>query len=235
MGRPEAEPRLGASPAHSIVVGCVIVAVAPMGFLHVAGSTAIDPFGQTLSDYVVVPGGYALLGTGAIALAVAGLVVAAGLFRAGLPRPGLPAGLMVSWSAALVLVAVFPTNVPGAPPDLSAAVHRYAAAWVSAVLPLIGWLAARRARAAAGWAESATTLVRWSGAAGLLSCAFLVAHLPVIAGAQPHPLLGGVERVLYAVLGVMLVATARAARLAADHAAALVAARPVGVGIGEAA
>lgn len=219
IGGPEPHPGPVAHSAVSTVAGCVLVAVVPIGLLHLVGSaggpTAVDPIRHTLSDYVVAPDGYALLGLSAVALAAAGLVVAAALARAGLPRPRRPTLLLVSWSAALVVVAVFPTNAPGTMPDLAATVHRYAGAWVFAALPLVGWLIARRARASASWAASATGLAWWSGGAGLLSCAFLIAHLPVILGAPAYSLLGAVERVLNAVLIVVLLVTARAARRAA--------------------
>ncbi len=142
----------------------------------------------------------------------------------------------MSWSAALVLVAVFPTNAPGAPADLVAAVHRYAGAWVFAGLPVIGWLVARRARDTAAWAGSATALARWSVATGALSAGFLLVHVPLVLGVGASPLLGGVERVLYAAVLALLVVTARATRTALDGAQAPVRARQGTVdGIGDAA
>ncbi|MHA6795301.1 hypothetical protein ACVGVM_17570 [Pseudonocardia bannensis] len=108
-------------PPVPVVLGCVIVAAGLMGVLHAAGSTAVDPLSRTISGDVGVPGGYALLGISAVALAVAGCVPAVGPFRAALPRPVLPAVLpavlLVSCSAALLLVAVLPTNAPGAAVD----------------------------------------------------------------------------------------------------------------------
>ncbi|WP_214369428.1 DUF998 domain-containing protein [Pseudonocardia sp. H11422] len=203
----------------SVVLGCVIVAVAPMGFLHVAGSTAVHPLSATISDYAGVPGGYALLGISAVALAVAGCVLAVGLSRAGLPRPALPAALLGTWSAAMLLVAVFPTNAPGTPPDLAAAVHRYAGGWVFAALPLAGWLVARRAREAQAWSATSRGLDRLSLVAGGLSLTFLLSHVPIVVlGSPGFPLLGLVERVLYGVVIVLLLAAARATRPAADRA-----------------
>lgn len=79
IGGPEPHPGPGGSVAYSTVstvAGCVVVAVVPVGLLHVVGSAggraAVDPIRHTLSDYVVAPGGYALLGLSAVALAAAG-------------------------------------------------------------------------------------------------------------------------------------------------------------------
>jgi hypothetical protein len=214
-------PELGGTTwaGEATVTTCVIVALLPLGFLHVNGIGAIDPLTDTISDYVFVPGGYALLGMAALSLAVASFVLAAGLRRAGLPRPGLPAALLVSAAVALVLVAVFPTHYPGTTPGLVSTVHRAAGGWVFAIVPLAGWMVARRARSAPAWTAAAPALSWCAGATGVLSAVFILSHVPiVIAGSPGFPLLGGVQRVLYAAVMLVLVATARATRLAVDRA-----------------
>ncbi|MFC5993349.1 DUF998 domain-containing protein [Pseudonocardia hispaniensis] len=208
------------------VLGCVIIALFPVGFLHHAGSAAVDPLARTISDYIVVPGGYELLGISALALAAAGGLLAAGLLQRRLPGAVPLAGLLVSWSVALVLVAVFPTNAPGAPPDIAAAVHRCAGAWVFAGLPMVTWLIARHGlRGAPGLARLALTT-------GLLSTAFLLSHVPIVVFGSPgFPLLGLVERVLYGVVIVLLLATANAcaqARVAAGSVPAVASAGGTG-------
>jgi hypothetical protein len=210
----------GPAPAGSrggdpVVLGCVGVALLPVAVLHLSASTTVDPLASTISDYVTVPGGHALLGISAAALAAAGLVLAAALRHSALPGTGVPAALMVSWSAALLVVAVFPTNAPGTPPDAAAAVHRVAGAWVFAVLPLVGVLVAWRARSAADRSGPVSAVAWWSGATAVASLAFLLAHIPVVVlGAPGFPLLGAIQRVLVAaVLGTLLV-LARAVRLA---------------------
>lgn len=62
-------------PGEQAVIACVVVALVLLGLLHVRGIGAIDPRTDVLSDYVVLPGGYALLGVAALALAAAGLVI----------------------------------------------------------------------------------------------------------------------------------------------------------------
>lgn len=201
-----------------VVAGLAGFTVAPMGYLHAAGSTTVDPVAQPLSDYVMVSGGYALVGVSTLALAGSAFVLAAGLARAELPRPRSAAALLVLFGAALVLVALFPTTAPGVPLDLSATVHRYAGAVAVAALPLAGVLVAARARGVPGWDASAVALRRWSLLVAGIGAFLLVISLPdVILGADPSPVMGAVQRVLYGVVIVALVGMARATRTAHDH------------------
>ncbi|WP_219420297.1 DUF998 domain-containing protein [Pseudonocardia nigra] len=202
----------------TIAVLGVIVALLPLGVLHWGGAAEVDPQHETISDYAWVPGGLALLTVSAFALAAVGAVLAGGLRRAGLPRPGVPAGLLVSASAALVLVALFPTHEPGTSAGFVSAVHRAAGGWVFAAVPLAAWLVARRARTASGWRAAAPALAWSAGVTGVLSAVFLLSHVPiVIGGSSVLPLMGGVQRVLYASVMFVLMATARATRLAIEH------------------
>jgi hypothetical protein len=202
----------------SIVTASVIAALLTLGFLHMSGSGSIDPLTAVISDYVFQPGGYALLGAAAISLAVACVALATGLRRADLPAARVPTLLLVSAAVALVLVAVFPTHTPGTPPGLVSTVHRVAGGWVFAVLPLAAWLVARRARSAPAWQPAALPLSWAAGAACVVSTFFLLNHVPiVIAGSPFFPFLGGVQRVLYAAVMVVLVMTARATRLATER------------------
>ena len=214
-------PRPGGATwmGEAIVTTCVIVALLPLGYLHLRSVGAVDPLTDMISDYVFQPGGYALLGVAAMSLATACGVLATGLGRAGLPGPRWPAAMLGSASVALVAVAVFPTHHPGTDPGLVSTVHRAAGGWVFAFGPLACWLVARRARTAPAWAAG-TRVLSWSaGATGVLSALFLLSHLPiVIAGSPLLPLLGGVQRVLFAAVMLVLVATARATRLAVEHA-----------------
>jgi hypothetical protein len=216
----------------SVVAGGVLLALLTMAYVHVAAVGVVDPLEQTISDYVAIPGGYLLLALAAVALAVAGIALAAGLRPAGLPDAGPPATLLMSGSAALLLVAVFPTNAPGTPAGVVANIHRVAGGWVFAALPLAAWLVARRARNAPGWGAMVPTLTWCAGVTGLLSAGFLLSHVPIVIGTSSgFPLLGGVERVLYAAMMVVLLVTARATWLAVTDARARRAA-PEGVVLG---
>jgi Protein of unknown function (DUF998) len=211
------EPTGVSWPGESIVTASVIVALLPLGFLHLSSIGSLDPLKNVISDYVFEPGGYALLGAAAISVAVGCAVLATGLRRAELPAARMPTALFVSAAVALVLVALFPTHTPGTTPGLVSTVHRVAGGWVFTVLPLAAWLVARRARSASPWMPAAPALARGAVIAGAVSAFFLLNHVPiVIAGSPLFPFIGGVQRVLYAAVMVVLVMTARATRLAAD-------------------
>ncbi|MCE0767563.1 DUF998 domain-containing protein [Pseudonocardia kujensis] len=197
-------------PAALVAAGVAVAAWAVV-VLHVAGalhSPAVDPLVHTVSDYVLLPGGHLVLAIAAAALALAATVLAGAAARAGASRA--PVALLASWAAAMVVAGVVPTNVPGTPPDLSAAVHRYAGAWIFAVLPLAVLLLARgpAVRDAARGRVVALALLT-----AALSGTFLLAHLPiVVAGSPAFPLLGGVERVLYGAVTALLITTVLALR-----------------------
>lgn len=214
-------PRPGGATwmGEAIVTTCVIVALLPLGYLHMRSIGAVDPLTDMISDYVFQPGGYALLGVAAISLATACAVLATGLSRAGLPRSRWPATMLISSAVALVAVAVFPTHHPGTGPGVVSTVHRAAGGWVFAFAPLACWLVARRARVTPSWAAASRVLGWSAGITGVLSALFLLSHVPiVIAGSSVLPLLGGVQRVLFAGVMLVLVATARATRIAVEHA-----------------
>jgi hypothetical protein len=202
-----------------IVTACVIVALLPLGFLHLTSVGSIDPVTDVISDYVFQPGGYALLGAAAISLAVGCVALATGLHRAELPRSRTPATLFVTAAVGLVLVALFPTHAPGTTPGLVSTVHRAAGGWVFTILPLAVWLVALRARSVPAWVPAAPALTWGAALTGVISAFFLLNHVPIVISGSPGlPLLGGVQRVLYAAVMVVLVMTARATRLAIDRA-----------------
>ncbi|WP_232662311.1 DUF998 domain-containing protein [Pseudonocardia sp. TRM90224] len=206
-------------PAGAFALAGVLVALVPMAALHVIGDGVVDPLWHPISDYVVVGGGYALLAWAAFALAASCLLLSTGLRISGLPRPQTPARVLISAAAALVAVAVFPTHLPGTTAGIVSNIHRAAGGWVFVALPLACWMVARRAREVPVWKAMAPVLSWASGTAGILSAVFLLSYVPiVIAGSSGIPLLGGVERVLYAAVMVGLFATIRATRLAVEGA-----------------
>lgn len=198
---------------------CVALATSSIASLPVVVGE-VDAVRQPLSDYAAVPGGFGLFALALGAMAVAATLLGTAVAHAGLPQVRMIRLLLGTWSAALVLVAAFPTNAPGTPPDLAAAVHRVAAAWALAVLPLAGWLTGLRARTAARWAASAPTIRGWSAATGVGGIAFLAGHLPTVLGRAPYPVLGALEHLLYLAVAGLLLILARSARLAAQPATA---------------
>jgi hypothetical protein len=76
-------------------------------------------------------------------------------------------------------------------------------------------MVARRARLAQEWRAAAPVLNGVAGVTGVLSGLFLLSHVPIVIGASSEiPLLGWVERVVYAAVMLLLLVTARALRLA---------------------
>jgi hypothetical protein len=198
------------------VVACVAVTVVALAVLHVDGAGVIDPGARVISDYVALPGGYALLGVAAVALAVAVGLLAAALRPAGLADPSAPVALLGTASGALVVAAVFPTNDPGTGAGLVAGLHRLAGLVVLVALPLGAWLVARRAARTASW-RAAAPLLGWAGGAVcVLSTAFLMGNVvPIVISDSPFSTaLGALQRVLYAVVMVVLLLLARAIRAA---------------------
>jgi hypothetical protein len=216
IGRPRAGiGAAGGGAGEPAVFGAVLVALVPMGVLHVAGSAVVDPVTTVISDYVLVAGGYTLIGVSATALAAAGLVLASMVRSARLPHARTVTGLLLVWSAALVVVALFPTNAPGTPVDVTAWVHRVGGAVVFGVLPVIVALVARRA-AELGVA-SAAALRTGALVSGAGTAVFLAAQVPVGFGLAPLlPFLGLLQRVDFAVVMVLLVALARTVAAAAQ-------------------
>ncbi|GAY10617.1 DUF998 domain-containing protein [Pseudonocardia sp. N23] len=192
------------------VTVAALVAVVPVLVLHVVGGGSIDPLARTVSDYVAVPQGYALLAVSSAALAVAGLLVAVAAWRTRLPGAPVLAALTAVWVIGLGLVAAFPTNVDGAPADISAVVHRWGGALVLGLAPVLAMVVAR------GLAARGTRpvlLVRLTVATAALDAAFLLSHVPIVVlGSPGFPLLGLVERVLYGLVIVLLPVVARALR-----------------------
>lgn len=203
----------------SAVYAAVSVALVPMGVLHVVGSTVVDPVGATISDYVAVPGGYTLLGVSSVALAVAGWLLIGGVRAARLPHARTATGLLLAWSAALLVVAVFPTNDPGTPVNVSAWVHRLGGAVVFGVLPVILTIVARHARDAEHWSGAAPALRVWAGTSAACTAVFLVSQVPVGFGLGPAlPWIGLFQRLLFALVVASLVVLARAVQSAAGTA-----------------
>ncbi|MGD9526081.1 DUF998 domain-containing protein [Pseudonocardia sp.] len=201
--------RSGAEQAARYAVpGCAGLAALTVAVLPLA-VPGVDPVAEPISDHATRPVGFVLVAVAAGAAAVAGLLLAAALARGGPPGTRIPRILLRLWCAALFVAAAVPTNPPGTDPDLGAHVHRGAAACLLVLLPLAGWLLARQARATDRWAPVAPRLHAWSAAAGAFALAFLAAHLPVLSGGAPYPLLGLLERLFVLCGAGLLLALAR--------------------------
>ncbi|QFZ24702.1 DUF998 domain-containing protein [Saccharothrix syringae] len=186
-----------------LAVTGLVGSLLPVVYLHVASFGELSPVRHTVSDYIFVDNGTALLGVTALSLAAASVGLLVVLVRSGLPVHGPVSWLMGLWAAGLTAAAVFPTDPVGAPTSFSGAVHRYAGAVMFAALPLAGWLISRT------FIPSATVR-RFSVAAGFGSVAFMLSHLALTGSADGAVLLGLFERVLFFLLYCLLFALAAA-------------------------
>jgi Protein of unknown function (DUF998) len=155
--------------ARNMVFGSIGVAVVAMLVLHLTAAGRLDPVTTTVSDYVSVPGGSALLAWSTLAIAVATAVVAIGLVRARVPGAALLLGL---GSAGLLASIAFPTNAVGAAVSVDTVLHRYAAGLFFVSLPVAALLILRRLPD-----RGVAWLTALSVGAGIV---FLVSHIPLV-------------------------------------------------------
>jgi hypothetical protein len=95
--------------------------------------------------------------------------------------------------------------------------HRAAGAIQFAILPLAGFLLARRALLVAEWHSAAVWLYWVSIATGILSAAFLLSHIPMaFPGFSEFIPRGAVQRVLFVMEIALLAIIAVAARRATE-------------------
>jgi hypothetical protein len=182
---------------HRVSLAALVVAVVAGLAMQAVGS--VDPMHQMLSDTVASWPGALLLAMACAALVVVAGCLAIGAGPARSVRTRVLHALLALWAAGLVAVAVFPTNLPGAELTDTAVLHRYGAALTAAVPPVLGLLVAtgRRLRTAAQVTAGAAAL-------------YGAAHGPaVLFGADVLPYAGLAERILFALILVVLALTAR--------------------------
>jgi hypothetical protein len=158
-----------------VVFGALGVAVLAMVVLHLLGVGRLDPATTTVSDFVSLPGGAALLAVAVLGVATAAAAVLIGLLRTGLPDITRPCLLYGLGCAGLMATIAFPTNALGTAASSSTVLHRYAAAAFFVSLPIAALLTRHIVPSAAvGWVTAISIL------AGV---AFLVSHIPLV---LPH-------------------------------------------------
>ncbi|WP_306211142.1 DUF998 domain-containing protein [Actinoplanes sp. RD1] len=177
--------------------------MAGLGTLATVGSP-----GEMVSDAVRSLPGAVLLAVSCCCLAAAGASLCLGV-RAALSRTRLLTALLVAWCVALVVVALFPANPPGAPLDHAAMVHRYGAAPVAALPPLFELLVAEVAaprRGAMLPGPAPVRLLRGASLAALGACLAFGAlnGQAVLAGDDLLPHSGVAERILLALVLVVV-------------------------------
>jgi len=204
-----------AQPAKVALVSAT-AAVPPITMLHLNATAAVDPASWTISDYVVtLPYGIPLFGMTAAALAIGGAALANGLAR--LTGTRVLRGLLAAWAIALLVAAIFPTNLRGTPENFSSNVHLYAGAVVFAALPAAGVLLARRQRRLTGRSSMTALLSGISAISALLSTALILNRLPGVIGMPELMLPPGILQRAAGAVEIVLLAVAAAALLRSAH------------------
>lgn len=180
------------------VLLCSALALVPMIEVHMVGIGAVDPVVQPVSHYAFVPTGYWMILIGSLLLAIAASAIAVAMVRIGDRRLRVSAVLLVSFAVAIILVGIFPTDPPGTVAlSASATLHRWAAAYSFAVLPVVGLLTCR---SEAVVDRQRASLWRLSMAVCISTGVVFAIHLPLAVVGSHIPLFGAVERLGFVVM-----------------------------------
>ncbi|HVV24877.1 MAG TPA: DUF998 domain-containing protein [Pseudonocardiaceae bacterium] len=160
-----AAPHRPAVGLAQLVLGALSVSLLAMVVLHLLAVGRLDPLTTTVSDYISIPGGTALLGLAVIGLATATAGLAVGALSTGAHRASALFGF---GCAGLLATIAFPTNVIGTPENLDTVLHRYVAAAFFISLPIAALLLRDRATRPITVASM------------VIGVAFLVSHVPLV-------------------------------------------------------
>lgn len=174
---------------------CVLASLSLFAWLHVlAPSAEMDWMSRTISQYALMPEGWAF-DTATLLLAAGSAVILAALLRAGALTWGATVALAL-WVAGLVGVVWFEKHNWQVGPSASGDIHRVASVVAFLSLPVGALLAAAPGRREGGPA-------RWVAVGGVVS---LLCFMPILWAVASEPWtgvrwwraipLGGVERLL---------------------------------------
>ena len=198
----------------------VATAAALAVYLHVRFGGRVSAVRQTVSDYVLAPGGAAAFALMCLGLAVGSLgLVAAALGRAQMdgadgPAPGPPLGpavplLLAAWCLGLTVAALFPTDPMGSRMSLDGETHRWSIILAFVSLPAAGRLLSRRP-APAGHARAYRRIGALATSSFVMLGVLMLTYAPVVfPGLVTAPVIIGLsERFLLAVDLALLVTMA---------------------------
>lgn len=117
-------------------------AVVTMTILHLVSSH--NPLHDTLSSYAYTDRGTGMLAISIISLATGSLALLAALHTAGITTSRSSMALFGTWSAGLVVTALFPASYPEHPNLLSGEIHQYSCVVALVSLPVLGCSLLRR-------------------------------------------------------------------------------------------
>jgi len=127
-------------------IGGALTAVIGVGALHVLPETAgVDQVRRTISEYALTELGW-VFNLGVAALAIGSLAILASLVLTGRARSGSwGVALGAIWSAALLVVMIFPKHNWAVGPSTNGSIHRVASIVAFVCLPIAVLLLTRRA------------------------------------------------------------------------------------------
>jgi hypothetical protein len=159
--------------------------------MHFVGD-GLSPIHNMISDAATTIPGAILLGISCAGLAVVAISLAA--MARHHPRARVLSPIIYLWVAALVVIVAFPTNTPGTALTNSAVVHRYGAALIAVIPPIVGLIVAKTGRL--------RTISWWTAGSAAL---FGAVHVPaVLQGTDYVPYAGLAERVLFGLILTLL-------------------------------
>jgi hypothetical protein len=137
----------------------------------------VDPWRDPVSDYAWHRGGRVLFAAAILLLLAAAAALAVAAHLAALPRTPLASTLFVLWTAGLVVVVLFRSNLSAAVPTTSGEIHRIGGGVLFATLPSAAWALSTRLRGESRWLHVAPALRRGAVAGVVTAAAFGVAQL----------------------------------------------------------
>jgi hypothetical protein len=206
-------PRTALSPTPLATLTLVMAAVAQA---IIAGLTFgfaghVSPWRDPVSDYAWHRGGRLLFTVAILLLLACAAALAVAAQLASLPHGPLVSTLFLLWTAGLMVVLFFRSNLSAADPTVSGEIHRAGGAVLFASLPLAAWTLSARLRAEPRWLVVATALRRGAITGVLTAAAFGAAQ---VVGWLP---LGLLERVALLAEFLIVVTMALALRRAAGR------------------
>ncbi|MFI5590051.1 DUF998 domain-containing protein [Amycolatopsis sp. NPDC051758] len=172
-------PRTALRPTPLATLTLVMAAIAQaiMTGLTLGLAGHVSPWRDPVSDYAWHRGGRLPFTVAILLLLACAAALAVAAQLAALPSGPLVSTLFLLWTAGLLVVLVFRSNLSAADPTVSGEIHRAGGAVLFASLPLAAWTLSARLRAEPRWAAAAPALRRGAIAGVVTAAAFGAAQV----------------------------------------------------------
>ncbi len=163
-------PTLSPTPLATLTLVTATVAQAIIAGLTFGLAGHVDPWRDPVSDYAWQRGGRFLFAVAVLLLLAAAGALALAARLAALPRTPVVSTFFLLWTAGLLVVLLFRSNLSAADPTVSGGIHRVGGAVLFTSLPFAALTLSARLRTDPRWRPAAAA-VRRGGAAGLVTAA----------------------------------------------------------------